>query len=51
METLGVNIIRVYQMDYNRSHAECMSYFSDAGVYVIIGFSSSGAYIDGYGPD
>ncbi|KAL9604407.1 MAG: hypothetical protein Q9219_000595 [cf. Caloplaca sp. 3 TL-2023] len=51
MKTLGVNTIRVYEVDSTRSHDECMSSFADAGIYVIIGLSGSDAIISGYQPE
>ncbi|KAI4174105.1 MAG: hypothetical protein LQ343_002551 [Gyalolechia ehrenbergii] len=51
MITLGVNTIRVYQVDYNRTHDQCMNTFSDAGIYVMIGLYSNEAFISDTTPD
>ncbi|KAL8944011.1 MAG: hypothetical protein Q9216_000720 [Gyalolechia sp. 2 TL-2023] len=45
MTTLGVNTVRVWQVDYNRTHDDCMNTFSDAGIYVMIGLYSYDAFI------
>ncbi|KAL8835543.1 MAG: hypothetical protein Q9170_003276 [Blastenia crenularia] len=51
MKTLGVNTIRVYEVEYTRSHDACMSSFEQAGIYVIVGLSGGDAIIDGYDPE
>ncbi|KAH8657908.1 Glucanosyltransferase-domain-containing protein [Xylariales sp. PMI_506] len=48
MQQLGVNTIRVYNVDANLSHDECASIFNAAGIYMIIDVNSGlyGQYID-----
>ncbi|KAL9017437.1 MAG: hypothetical protein Q9185_005255 [Variospora sp. 1 TL-2023] len=36
METLGVNTVRVYTVGSETPHDECMKYFDDAEIYVLI---------------
>ncbi|KAL8656235.1 MAG: hypothetical protein Q9210_000385 [Variospora velana] len=36
METLGVNTVRVYTVGSDNPHDECMKYFDDAEIYVLI---------------
>ncbi|KAI4189479.1 MAG: hypothetical protein L6R41_001441 [Letrouitia leprolyta] len=50
MTTLGVNTIRVFHVDYNRTHDECMNIFSDAGIYVMLGLDSDDAFISDTSP-
>lgn len=33
---LGINSIRVYQVDYKKNHDECMKMLEDAGIYVMM---------------
>ncbi|KAI1403488.1 glycoside hydrolase family 72 protein [Hypoxylon fuscum] len=40
MQTLGVNSIRVYNLDPNLNHDECASIFNAAGMYMIIDVNS-----------
>ncbi|KAI6085637.1 glycoside hydrolase family 72 protein [Hypoxylon rubiginosum] len=40
MQTLGVNTIRVYNLDPNLNHDECASIFNAAGMYMIIDVNS-----------
>lgn len=35
LQELGVNVVRVYQIDPSASHTECMSALSNAGIYVL----------------
>ncbi|KAJ2160937.1 40S ribosomal protein S27 [Coemansia sp. RSA 552] len=37
---LGLNSIRVYEVDYNNSHDECMKLLEDAGIYVMMDMPS-----------
>lgn len=48
MQQLGVNMIRVYNLDANLDHDQCVSIFNAAGIYMIIDVNSglSGQYID-----
>ncbi|KIW02780.1 uncharacterized protein PV09_05842 [Verruconis gallopava] len=48
MQQLGVNTIRVYNVDANLDHSECASIFNAAGIYMIIDVNSGlyGTYID-----
>lgn len=40
MQKLGVNTIRVYNVDPTLDHSECMSIFNAAGIYVILDVNS-----------
>lgn len=48
MQHLGINTIRVYNVDGNLDHDECASIFNAAGIYMILDVNSglSGEYID-----
>ena len=48
MQQLGVNTIRVYNLDANLDHSACASIFNAAGIYMIIDVNSGlyGTYID-----
>ena len=46
MQTLLVNTVRVYQVNNNKSHDECMQTFAQHGIYVAVGLDSSGYVID-----
>lgn len=48
MQQLGVNTIRVYNLDANISHDECVSTFNAAGIYMILDVNSGlyGQYLD-----
>lgn len=48
MQQLGVNTIRVYNVDADLDHSECASIFNAAGIYMIIDVNSGlyGQYID-----
>jgi hypothetical protein len=35
LEQLGVNAVRVYSVDPNANHDECMAAFSNASIYVM----------------
>ncbi|KAJ2789402.1 1 3-beta-glucanosyltransferase gel4, partial [Coemansia helicoidea] len=37
---LGLNAVRVYEVDYTKSHDECMKAFDSAGIYVILDMPS-----------
>ncbi|KAJ1829557.1 1 3-beta-glucanosyltransferase gel4 [Coemansia sp. RSA 2599] len=37
---LGINSIRVYEVDYNKDHDECMKMLEDAGIYVMLDIPS-----------
>ncbi|KAJ2751693.1 40S ribosomal protein S27 [Coemansia sp. BCRC 34490] len=37
---LGLNSIRVYEVDYNNNHDECMKALEDAGIYVVLDMPS-----------
>ena len=50
MKTLGVNSIRVYHVVADNDHDECMSTFSDAGIYAWIDLDTVGTYIVQDGP-
>lgn len=36
MKTLGVNTVRVYTVNYEDPHDECMATFADAGIYILV---------------
>lgn len=48
MQQLGVNTIRVYNLDGNLDHNECVSIFNAAGIYMILDVNSglTGQYLD-----
>jgi hypothetical protein len=35
LKQLGVNAVRVYSVDPNENHDECMKTFDDNGIYVL----------------
>ncbi|KAJ2083892.1 1 3-beta-glucanosyltransferase gel4 [Coemansia sp. RSA 988] len=37
---LGINSIRVYEVDYTKSHDECMKLLEDAGIYLLLDMPS-----------
>ncbi|KAJ1959843.1 1 3-beta-glucanosyltransferase gel4 [Dipsacomyces acuminosporus] len=37
---LGINSIRVYEVDYNKNHDTCMKLLEDAGIYLILDLPS-----------
>jgi 1,3-beta-glucanosyltransferase GAS1 len=45
MEELGVNTIRVYHVDPDANHDECMKVFADAGIYAMIDMDTFNTYI------
>ncbi|KAI0147786.1 Glucanosyltransferase-domain-containing protein [Xylariaceae sp. FL1272] len=45
MKTLGVNSIRVYHVDPDADHDDCMSIFEDAGIYTLIDLDTFNSYI------
>ncbi|KKY29151.1 putativebeta-glucanosyltransferase gel2 [Phaeomoniella chlamydospora] len=52
MQRLGVNTIRVYNLDPDLDHDQCASIFNDAGIYMILDVNSplSGESIDRTAP-
>ncbi|KAF2157674.1 glycoside hydrolase family 72 protein [Myriangium duriaei CBS 260.36] len=52
MQKLGVNTIRIYNIDPTLNHDLCMSIFDAAGIYVILDVNSplSGQYLDRSNP-
>ena len=48
MQQLGVNVIRVYNLDTDLNHDACASIFNSAGIYMILDVNSglTGQYID-----
>ncbi|KAH8897886.1 hypothetical protein GQ53DRAFT_760076 [Thozetella sp. PMI_491] len=48
MQQLGINTVRVYNVDANLNHDQCASIFNAAGIYMIIDVNSGlyGQYID-----
>lgn len=45
MKELGANTIRVYHVDPSGDHDDCMSAFSDAGIYVFLDLDTFDTYI------
>ncbi|KAG7196031.1 uncharacterized protein KQ657_000039 [Scheffersomyces spartinae] len=50
LKELGVNIIRVYQIDPTKNHDYCMKVLSEAGVYVIADLAEPNMSIDRNNP-
>lgn len=52
MQQLGINAIRVYNVDANIDHNQCVSIFNAAGIYMILDVNSGlyGQYIDRSNP-
>lgn len=52
MQQLGINTIRVYNLDSNLDHNQCASIFNAAGIYMILDVNSGleGEYIDRSNP-
>ncbi|CAG8557566.1 17658_t:CDS:2 [Acaulospora morrowiae] len=46
MKELGLNVIRVYEVDIDKNHDQCMSLFSDAGIYLILDLATVKASIN-----
>lgn len=48
MQRIGVNTIRVYNVDSNLDHSACAAIFNAAGIYMILDVNSGtyGQYID-----
>lgn len=48
MQKLGVNTVRIYNLDPDLDHNECMSIFNAAGIYMLLDVNSGlyGQYID-----
>jgi hypothetical protein len=49
MKTLGANSIRVYHVDPQAQHDDCMKTFADAGIYVWLDLDTFNSYIQGPG--
>ena len=49
MKTLGANSIRVYHVDPQAKHDDCMKTFADAGIYVWLDLDTFNSYIQGPG--
>lgn len=45
MQDLGANTIRVYHVDASKDHKDCMTAFSDAGIYVLADLDTFDTYI------
>lgn len=52
MQHLGVNVIRIYNLDAGLDHNECASIFNAAGIYMLLDVNSGlyGTYIDRSNP-
>lgn len=50
LQELGVNTIRVYQIDPNKNHDFCMKAFAEAGIYVIADLAEPDISIDRNNP-
>ncbi|KAI1841075.1 hypothetical protein JX266_012733 [Neoarthrinium moseri] len=48
MQKLGVNVVRIYNLDADLNHDECASIFNAAGIYMLLDVNSGlyGQYID-----
>ncbi|RUS33693.1 Glucanosyltransferase-domain-containing protein [Jimgerdemannia flammicorona] len=46
MQKLGINVIRVYQVDPTLNHDDCMKAFESAGIYLILDLTSPNNSID-----
>jgi len=40
LKELGINTVRVYQIDNSKNHDECMKELEDAGIYLMLDFST-----------
>jgi hypothetical protein len=49
MKTLGANSIRVYHVDPQAEHDDCMKTFADAGIYIWLDLDTFNSYIQGPG--
>ena len=49
MKTLGANSIRVYHVDPQAEHDDCMKTFADAGIYIWLDLDTFDSYIQGPG--
>ncbi|OJD22166.1 hypothetical protein ACJ73_06492 [Blastomyces percursus] len=50
MKELGANAIRVYHVDPNGDHDECMKAFADAGIYLFVDLDDFPTQIEGRSP-
>ncbi|KAF1836557.1 hypothetical protein BDW02DRAFT_566985 [Decorospora gaudefroyi] len=46
METIGANSIRVYHVDPNGDHKDCMKAFADAGIYLWVDLDTFDTYVE-----
>jgi hypothetical protein len=46
METIGANSIRVYHVNPDANHTDCMSIFADAGIYLWLDLDTFDTWID-----
>ncbi|CAM0138282.1 1 3-beta-glucanosyltransferase gel4 [Umbelopsis sp. WA50703] len=51
MKPLGVNLIRVYQVDPKQNHDECMKAFYDAGIYLLLDIATPKISINRNSPE
>ncbi|KAH6621721.1 1,3-beta-glucanosyltransferase gel3 precursor [Boeremia exigua] len=50
MKTIGTNSIRVYHVDPNADHKDCMSAFADAGIYIWLDLDTFNTQIEQIAP-
>ena len=50
MATLGANTIRVYHVDANQNHDDCMTAFANVGIYMFIDLDTFNTQIEQDGP-
>lgn len=50
LRDLGVNVVRVYQVDPHADHTECLEAFADAGIYVLADLSEPSRSINREAP-
>ncbi|KAI9286015.1 Glucanosyltransferase-domain-containing protein [Umbelopsis sp. AD052] len=51
LKPLGVNVIRVYQVDPKQNHDECMKLFFDAGIYLLLDIATPKMFINRNSPE
>ncbi|ORX47991.1 hypothetical protein DM01DRAFT_1410017 [Hesseltinella vesiculosa] len=51
MSKLGLNLIRVYEVDPKKDHTQCMKSFADVGIYILLDIATPKNSIDRSRPD